>query len=99
MRNGGTSTTGPLLGTHRRLHEPTPHQRWGPIRSLEHAHWRMTQPAHWRPANLPPGTPEVVIVDDTPNPNAALEVRTPDGSRAALVRFDQLATGDQPTPR
>lgn len=57
-----------------------------------------TDDAGW-PADLPPGTTEVIIVDDTPNPNASLKVRTPDGSRAALVRFDQLAIGDQPTPR
>jgi hypothetical protein len=44
------------------------------------------------PADLPDGTAEVVVVDDTPNPTLTLRVH-PVGSAAdtSFVRFDQLA--------
>lgn len=57
-----------------------------------------TDDAGW-PADLPPGTREVVFADDTPNPNATLMICTPDGSRTARVRFDQLVITDQPARR
>ncbi|OBB97159.1 hypothetical protein A5779_15495 [Mycolicibacterium peregrinum] len=54
--------------------------------------------AGW-PADLPQGAAELVFVDDTPSPNAAVRVCTRDESRAAVAAFDQLAIGDHPTPR
>ena len=48
------------------------------------------------PADLPPGTRQVVIVDDTPNPTLTLRVQTlGDHPVAAYVRFDQLAVRDE----
>ena len=44
------------------------------------------------PADLPPGTQTVVIVDDAPNPHHTLRVYSPkDPSKVALVVYDQLA--------
>ena len=44
------------------------------------------------PADLPPGTKSVIIVDDTPNPHHTLRVHPlDDPSRVALVVYDQLA--------
>jgi hypothetical protein len=44
------------------------------------------------PADLPPGTKSVIIVDDTPNPHQTLRVHpVDDPSRIALVVYDQLA--------
>lgn len=44
------------------------------------------------PADLPPGTKTVVILDDTPNPHHTLRVHPPnDPTRIALVAYDQLA--------
>ncbi|MGO9186195.1 DUF7161 family protein [Mycobacterium sp.] len=44
------------------------------------------------PADLPPGTKSVIIVDDTPNPHQTLRVHPlDDPSRIALVVYDQLA--------
>lgn len=50
-----------------------------------------TDDAGW-PADLPAGTTEVVIVDDTPGPLLTLRVHPAgDPSTVAYVRFDQLA--------
>jgi hypothetical protein len=44
------------------------------------------------PADLPPGTKSVIILDDTPNPHQTLRVHPiDDPSRIALVVYDQLA--------
>ncbi|MGQ4601072.1 DUF7161 family protein [Nocardia sp. R6R-6] len=44
------------------------------------------------PADLPPGTDTVVILDDEPNPHHTLRVHPPnDPTTIALVVFDQLA--------
>lgn len=50
------------------------------------------------PADLPPGTKTVVIVDDTPNPHHTLRVHPPnDPTKLALVVYDQLSVeGDLP---
>ncbi len=50
-----------------------------------------TDDAGW-PADLPPGTTEVVLADDTPGPLLTLRVHpVGDSSKVAFVRFDQLA--------
>lgn len=50
-----------------------------------------TDDAGW-PADLPPGTTEVVLADDTPGPLLTLRVHpVGDSSKVAYVRFDQLA--------
>lgn len=51
-----------------------------------------TDDAGW-PADLPPGTTEVVIVEDTPSPTATLRVQTSGDAapKNVRVRFDQLA--------
>lgn len=50
-----------------------------------------TDDAGW-PADLPPGTTEVVIADDTPGPLLTLRVHpVGDPSKVSYVRFDQLA--------
>ena len=50
-----------------------------------------TDETDW-PADLPPGTDRVVIVDDEPNPHHTLRVHPPDDpGRIALVVYDQLA--------
>jgi len=44
------------------------------------------------PADLPPGTTSVIIIDDAPNPHHTLRVYAPkDPSKIALVVYDQLA--------
>jgi hypothetical protein len=44
------------------------------------------------PADLPPGTKEVVIVSDEPTPHHTLFVHPPDNpERLALVVYDQLS--------
>ncbi|WP_455644438.1 DUF7161 family protein [Micromonospora carbonacea] len=54
-----------------------------------------TDDAGW-PADLPVGTTEVVIVEDTPSPTATLKVRASGDAapRNVRVRFDQLAVRD-----
>lgn len=53
-----------------------------------------TDETDW-PADLPPGTTSVVIIDDTPNPHHTLRVHpVGDPSRVALVVYDQLALID-----
>jgi hypothetical protein len=48
-----------------------------------------------RPADLPPGTDTVVIIDDQPNPHHTLRVHPPDDTtRVALVVYDQLTLCD-----
>lgn len=50
-----------------------------------------TDETDW-PADLPPGTKSVVILDDTPNPHQTLRVHpVGDPSQIALVVYDQLA--------
>jgi hypothetical protein len=50
-----------------------------------------TDDAGW-PADLPPGTTEVVIADDTPGPLLTVRVHpVADPSAVSFVRFDQLA--------
>jgi hypothetical protein len=47
------------------------------------------------PADLPPGTTTVIILDDEPNPHHTLRVHPPDDpDRVALVVYDQLALHD-----
>jgi hypothetical protein len=47
------------------------------------------------PADLAPGTSEVVIVDDTPGPMLTVRVHSvAEPSRIAYVRFDQIALQD-----
>ncbi|WP_326547809.1 hypothetical protein QGN32_06520 [Mycolicibacterium sp. ND9-15] len=52
------------------------------------------------PADLPPGTELVVVVDDTPNPHHTLRVHpVGDATRVALVVYDQLALVPSDRPR
>ncbi|MFG1654418.1 hypothetical protein ACGFIE_31255 [Micromonospora sp. NPDC049275] len=55
-----------------------------------------TDDAGW-PADLPAGTTEVVIVEETVSPTATLKVRTNGDAapKTARVRFDQLAVRDE----
>ncbi|MGC4868559.1 DUF7161 family protein [Micromonospora sp. DT53] len=54
-----------------------------------------TDDAGW-PADLPAGTTDVVIVEDTPGPTVTLRVQTTGDAapKSARVRFDQLAVRD-----
>ncbi|WP_174564928.1 DUF7161 family protein [Actinomadura chibensis] len=57
-----------------------------------------TDETNW-PADLPPGTKTVIIVDDEPNPHHTLRVHPPsDPTRTALVVYDQLALAEDPPP-
>lgn len=79
---------------------PTPAGRWQVIRldqtGLTGTTARLltadpTDDAGW-PADLPPGTTEVVVADDTPGPLLTLRVHpVGDSSKVSYVRFDQLA--------
>ncbi|MFC4052869.1 hypothetical protein ACFOY4_24540 [Actinomadura syzygii] len=58
-----------------------------------------TDETDW-PADLPPGTKTVIILDDEPNPHHTLRVHPPnDPAHTALVVYDQLALAETPPPK